>query len=116
MRPDTRRAFWRLTARVPIPAELDSAVEVWVGRSHRWPARVTSSYTAAVVFAFFGWTYALTGHLALGILAIVMIPVWLLAMGIWGGTRNWERANRPRRAVAPVAVAMTERIPGPART
>ncbi len=91
-----------LVARRPVHSESEAAQ--WVERSNRRFGRVTSSPVFGVAFAVLLLSYLLSGWLALGLLAVIMIPAFLAALAIWGGAHAWDRDGRPT-APAPVTNA-----------
>lgn len=68
---------------------------------------MSSDYTTSVAFAVCLVTYLLTGIVTLGAFALAMIPAFVLATAVSGGTRAWEQTQPAAEVVA--AQCMSER-------
>jgi hypothetical protein len=114
---DERDVLSRLLSRRPIPAAKHELALAWLRRSRTLLGRVTGPEVIATLFAALLVAYVLTGQLVVLIVALVLIPAFVVSLALWGGVRAWSRSGRqpPPPLVRPVRRVAVPTTPTAAR-
>ena len=114
---EERDVVARLVSRRPIPAANHELALAWLARSRTLIGRATGPEVIATVFAALLVAYVLSGQLAVLIVALVLIPAFVVSLAVWGGVREWSRSGRqpPPPLVRPVRRVALPTTPAAAR-